>query len=69
LWWSAVFAGVFANFGVQNVVFCVVKHGEVVVNCVAGSDSKKLTEFGTAFLHIYEFIFVRVIRDLSPAKG
>jgi hypothetical protein len=69
LWWSAVFAGVFANFGVQNVVFCVVKRGEVVVNCVAGSDSKKLTEIGTAFFHIYDFIFVRVIRDLSPAKG
>jgi hypothetical protein len=24
LWWSAVFAGVFADLGVQNVVFCVV---------------------------------------------
>jgi hypothetical protein len=69
LWWSTVFAGVFANFGVQNVVFCVVKRGEVVVNCVAGSDSKKLTEIGTALLQFSEFIFVRVIRDLSPAKG
>jgi len=64
-----VFAGVFANFGVQNVVFCMVKRGEVVVNCVAGSDSKKLTEIGTALLQISEFIFAWVIRDLSPAKG
>jgi len=31
--------------------------GEVVVNCVAKCDSKKLTENGTAFLHICEFIF------------
>jgi len=28
---KGVFAGGFANFGVQNVVFCVVNRGEFVV--------------------------------------
>jgi hypothetical protein len=59
----------FCEFGFAERGFLRGKRGEVVVNCVAGSDNKKLTDLGTAFLHISEFIFVRVIRDLSPAKG
>jgi hypothetical protein len=58
----------FCRFGCAERGFLRGKRGEVVVNCVAGSDRKKLTEIGTAFLHISEFIFARVIRDLSPAK-
>jgi hypothetical protein len=49
LWWSTVFAGFFANFGVQNVGFLRGKRGEVVVNCVAGSDSKRLAEARDSF--------------------
>jgi hypothetical protein len=51
----------FCEFGCAERGFLRGKRGEVVVICVAGSDRKKLAEVGTAFLHIYEFIFVRVI--------
>jgi hypothetical protein len=51
----------FCEFGCAERGFLRSKRGEVVVICVAGSDSKKLAEVETVFLHIYEFIFVRVI--------
>jgi hypothetical protein len=59
----------FCKFGCAERGFLRGKRGEVVVICVAGSDGKKLTEIRTAFLHIFEFIFVQVLRDLSSAKG
>jgi hypothetical protein len=43
------------------------KRGEVVVKCVAGIDSKRLGEIGTAFLHICEFIFHA--GDSRPVPG
>jgi hypothetical protein len=36
-WWGVVFIGVFAKIWLQNVVFWMVKRGEIVVFCVAGS--------------------------------
>jgi hypothetical protein len=65
----------FLRILVSRTWFLRGKRGEVVVICVAGSDSKRLAEIGSAFLHIYEFIFVRVpvpgerLRDPDKKKG
>jgi hypothetical protein len=45
------FAGFFAKNGCANRGFLRGKRGEVVVNCVAGSDSKSPPENGTALFH------------------
>jgi hypothetical protein len=41
------FAGIFAKNGCANHGFLLGKRGEVVVNCVAGSDSKSALKNGT----------------------
>jgi hypothetical protein len=51
------FLGGFREYGCANHGVLRGKRGEVVVKCVAKSYSKKLTENGTAILHICEFIF------------
>jgi hypothetical protein len=53
LWWSGVFAGVFREIGCANVVFLRGKRGEVVVICVAKSDSNWPTKNGTPFLNFF----------------
>jgi hypothetical protein len=50
------FAGVFAKNRCANRGFLRGKRGEVVVNCVAGSDSKSALKNGTApFLFFADF--------------
>jgi hypothetical protein len=55
---ECAFCGGFCEYGCAERGFLRGNRGEVVVKCVAKRDSKKLTENGTAILHIREFIFL-----------
>jgi hypothetical protein len=59
----------FCGFWCAERGFLRGKRGEVVVNCVAESDSKKLTEIGTAFLSLFfGSMSDRQIRKISTPK-
>jgi hypothetical protein len=51
------FAGIFAKNGCANHGFLRGKRGEVVVNCVAGSDSKSALKNGTARFSFFRGFF------------
>jgi hypothetical protein len=51
------FAGIFAKNGCANRGFLRGKRGEVVVNCVAGSDSKSALKNGTARFSFFRGFF------------
>jgi hypothetical protein len=53
------FAGVFAKNGCANLGFLRGKRGEVVVNCVAGSDSKSALKNGTG-VSVFSSVFSRI---------
>jgi hypothetical protein len=64
-WWNVVFAGFFANLGVQNVVFCVVNVVKLWCNVWLETTEKSWPKIGQLFGKFTNLFWVAESKDFS----